>query len=85
METTIVSSESVLVIQLSRFSIPHSRLRKDQQLFNCSPEAELDVPIAVEDKISFSSKYSLLASIDHSGILDQGNYWTVIKDLNSGG
>ena len=85
MEIAIVSWRSNLVIQLNRFSIPHSRLRKDQQLFNCSPESELNVPITVEDETSSSSKYSLMASIDHSGTLDQGNYWTVIKDLNSGG
>ena len=85
METTIVSLGSILVIQLSRFSIPHSRLRKDEQLFNCFPESELDVPITVEDETSFSSKYFLMASIDHSGTLDEGNYWNVIKDLNSGG
>ena len=82
-ETSIIGSSSILVIQLSRFSTSHSRLLKDQQVFNCSPELELKVPITVEDE-SFSSKYSLVASINHSGTLDQGHYWAVVKDSNTG-
>ena len=70
------------MIQLSRFSISHSRLRKDQQLFNCSPDFELNIPIIVEDEVFFSSKYSLMMSVNHSGTLDQGHYWAVLKDLN---
>ena len=83
-ETSIIGSSSVLVIQLSRFSNSHSRLLKDQQVFHCSPELELKVPINVEDEVSFSSKYSLVASINHSGTLEQGHYWAVVKDLNTG-
>ena len=59
----MVSLGSVLVIQLSRFSIIQSRLRKDQQLFSCSPESELNVSITVEDEVSFSSKYSYEISL----------------------
>ena len=70
------------MIQLSRFSISHSRLRKGQQLFNCSPDFELNIPIIVEDEVFFSSKYSLMMSVNHSGTLDQGHYWAVLKDLN---
>ena len=83
-ETSIISSGSVLVIQLSRFSTSYSGLIKDQQVFNCSPELDLKVPITVEDEVSFSTKYSLMASINHSGTLDQGHYWAVVKDLSSG-
>ena len=83
-ETSIIGSSSLLLIQLSRFSTSHSRLLKDPQVFNCSPELELKVPITVEDEVSFSSKYSLVASINHSGMLDQGHYWAVVKDSNTG-
>ena len=31
------------------------------------------------------SKNSLMALVNHSGTMDQGHYWAVIKDLNSGG
>ena len=83
-ETSIIGSSSMLVIQPSQFSNSHSRLLKDPQVFNCSPELELKVPITVEDEVSFSSKYSLVASINHSGTLDQGHYWAVVKDSNAG-
>ena len=83
-DTSITSFSSILVIQLSRFSTSHSRLLKDQQVFNCFPELELKVPITVEDEVSFSSKYSLVASINHSDTLDQGHYWAVVKDSNTG-
>ena len=83
-ETSIISSGSILVIQLSRFSTSYSGLIKDQQVFNCSPELDLKVPITVEDEVSFSTKYSLMASINHSGTLDQGHYWAIVKDLSSG-
>ena len=69
-ETSIIGSSSTLVIQLSRFSNSHSRLLK--------------VPITVEDEVSFSSKYSLVASINHSGTLEQEHYWAVVKDSNTG-
>ena len=39
----------------------------------------------MENEVSFSNKYSLMASINHPGALDQGHYWVVIKDLNSRG
>ena len=83
-ETSINGSGSILVIQLSRFFTSHSRLIKDQQLFNCSLELELKVSVTVEDEVSFSNQYSLAASINHSGTLDQGHYWAVVKDSNTG-
>ena len=72
------------MIQLSQFSTSYSKLTKDQQVFNCSRDLELKVFITVEDEVSFSSKYSLVASINHAGAIDQGHYWAVRKDLNSG-
>ena len=83
-ETSFISSGSMLVIQLSQFCTLHSRLIKEQQVFNCSPELDLKVSITVEDEVSFSTKYSLIASINHSGTLDQGHYWAIVKDLYSG-
>ena len=78
-ETLITSSGSVLLIQLSRFSTSHSKLIKDQQVFNCSCYVELKVPINAEDEVSFSTTYCLMASICHSGRLDQGHYWAIVK------
>ena len=52
-------------------------------MFNCSHDLELKVAITVEDEVSSSIKYSLMASINHSGTLDQGHYWAIAKYLNS--
>ena len=83
-ETSVVSSGSILVIQLRRFSTSYSGLIKHQQVFNCSPELDLKIPITVEDEVSFSSKCCLMASINRSGTLDQGHYWAIVKDLSLG-
>ena len=48
-----------------------------------SPDLELKVPTSVKDEGSFSTKYSLMTLINHSGTLDQGHYWATVKDLNS--
>ena len=72
------------MIQPSRFSTSYSGLIKDQHVFNCSPELDLKVPVTVEDEGSLSTKYSLMASINHSGTLDQRHYWAIVKDLSSG-
>ena len=76
--------KAILVIQLSRCSTSHSRLINDLQVFNCSPDLNLKAPITVEDEVSLSSKYLLMASIHHSSTLDQAHYWATVKDLSSG-
>ena len=38
----------------------------------------------MEQEVFFSTKYSLMASINHSGTLKQSHYWAIVKDLNSG-
>ena len=83
-ETSIIGLSSILVILLSQLSTSHSKLIKNQQVFNCFTELELNVPITAEDGVSFSSKYSLMTSIHHLGKLDQGHYLGIVKDLNSG-
>ena len=43
----------------------------------------LVVPITTEDEVSFINKYSLIATINHSGNLNRDHYWAFIKDLHS--
>ena len=40
--------------------------------------------MTVKVEVSFSTKYSLMASINHSATLDQGYYWAIVQDINSG-
>ena len=41
------------------------------------------VPITVEDEVSFTNKYSLITTINHSDTLNRSHYWAFIKDLDS--
>ena len=82
-ETSITNSSSVLIVQLTRFSILDNRAIKDEQIFDCFPNSVLKVPITLDDEVSFTNKYSLVATINHSGSLDRGHYWAFIKDALS--
>ena len=73
----------MLIVQLTRFSILDNRAIKDEQIFDCFPNSVLKVPITIDDEVSFSNKYSLVATINHSGSLDRGHYWAFIKDTLS--
>ena len=37
------------------------------------------VPITVEDEVSCTNKYSLIATINHSGTLNRGHYWVLSR------
>ena len=82
-ETSITNSSSVLIVQLTRFSILDNRAIKDKQIFDCFPNSVLKVPITLDDEVSFIDKYSLVATINHSGSLDRGYYWAFTKDALS--
>ena len=85
-ETCIINSAPILIIQLCRFSNQGGQLIKDANFFSCTQSESnkrLLVPITVEDEVSFTNKYSLIATINHSGTLNRGHYWAFIKDLHS--
>ena len=85
-ETCIINSAPILIIQRCGFSSQGGQLIKDANFFSCTQSEfgrRLVVPITVEDEISFTNKYSLIATINHSGTLNRGHYWAFIKDLHS--
>ena len=85
-ETCIINFAPTLIIQLCRFSNHGGQLFKDANFFSCThseSNKHLAVPISVEDEVSFTNKYSLNATINHSGTLNKGHYWAFIKDLHS--
>ena len=85
-ETCIVNSAPILIIQLCRFSNQGGQLVKNENFLSCTrgeSNKDLTVPITVEDEVSFTNKYSLIATINHSGTLNRGHYWAFIKDLHS--
>ena len=84
-ETCIINSAPILIIQLCRFSNQGGELVKNVNFFSCTwgePNKDLTVPITVEDEVSFTDKYSLIATINHLGTLNRGHYWAFIKDLH---
>ena len=60
-------------------------LVKDETLISCT-QSQLGqyhtVPITIEDEVSLINKYSLIATINHSGTLSRGHSWACIKDLH---
>ena len=56
---------------------------KDEQFFDCFPNSVLNVPFTLDSEVSFINKYSLAATINHSGSLDRGYYWALIQDALS--
>ena len=85
-ETCIINSAPILIIQLCRFSNQGGQLIKDANFFSCTQSESnkhLVVPITVEDEVSCTNKYSLIATINHSGTLNRGHYWAFIKGLHS--
>ena len=82
-ETSITNSSVVLIVQLIRFCILDNRAIKDKQIFDCFPNKVLKVSISLNNEVSFTNKYSIVATINHSGSLDRGHYWASIKDALS--
>ena len=85
-ETCIINSAPILIIQLCRFSDQGGQLVKNENFLSCTQSKsnkDLTVPITIEDEVSFTNKYSLIATINHSGTLNRGHYWAFIKDLHS--
>ena len=84
-ETCIINSTPILIIQLCRFSNQGGQLVKNENFFSCTQSEsnkDVTVPITIEDEVSFTNKYSLIATISHSGTLNRGHYWAFIKDLH---
>ena len=70
-----------------RFSNQGGQLIKDANFFSCTQSESnkhLVVPITVEDEVSFTNKYSLIVTINHSDNLSTlGHYWAFIMGLHS--
>ena len=85
-ETFVINSAQFLIIMLCRFSNQGPTLLKNEDKFNCASSGttkHLTVPVAGDGEIFVNNTYSLIATINHSGSLNHGHYWAVIKDNNS--
>ena len=84
-ETHITSCGTVLIIQLNRYANFNGDIFKDNRLVECLPNSNhiLKLPIQIDDTVSFSHEFSLVATINHSGNLNAGHYWAFIKESTS--
>ena len=79
----IINSAPILIIQICRFSNQGGQLIKDASFFSCIQSESNKhpiVPTSVEDEVFFTNTYPLIVTINHSGSLNRGHYWTFIKD-----
>ena len=74
-DTSFIQSEPILVVHLKRVCI-----EQDNQFFKCFPEDPFQSRITDSNEVSFWSNYSLVATINQSGSLNNGHYWAIIKD-----
>ena len=75
-ETFIKNSALILIIQLCRFSNQGRQLIKDENFLSCTQSEwnkDLAVPKTVEDEVSFTNKYCVIASSNHSSTLYMGS------------
>ena len=80
-KTCIINSAPILIIQFCRFSYQGGQLIKNENFLSCTQSEsnkDLTVPITIEDEVYFTNKYSLIATVNHSGTLNRGHYWALI-------
>ena len=84
MDSIITKCGSVLILHLKRYDSFLGNVFKDTKFVECLPHPNhvLEIPIEQNDSVSFSNKYSLIATINHSGSLNAGHYWAFIKKNN---
>ena len=77
-EFSIVTAGSVLIVQLERFEYVDGKPLRKGNAVECllsSNNWDLDVTVFDSDpEISFSNRYSLVSTINHSGTLSKGHY-----------
>ena len=78
----LVNCGSIILLQLNRYAKLGSTYIKDNRLVKC-PSDCLTVPISTDNDITISRSFKLRATINHSGTINAGHYWTFIKVTGS--
>ena len=79
--TSIIQSAPVLVTNLEHSCVERDKVIKDNQFFKSLPEDLLPIRITDNNKVSFLNNYSLVATINHSGNLNNRHYWAIINNV----
>ena len=70
-----------IIIHLKRYQAETGVVRKDTRVVSCLSAGSpiLDLPVVVDEHVSFRRSFRLVGSINHSGSLDKGgHYWAYI-------
>ena len=81
-DTEIKQTGDVFIAHLKRYSNNDGTVTKDTSVVSCikNNRGELSIPFSLNDSVSLSNKYTLVATINHSGTLAKGgHYWAYIR------
>ena len=74
----IQNSSSFLIVHMKRFVNSDGFIVKDNHHVKCFPEV-ISIPLFTDGEVSVHKKYRLTATINHSGNLVNGHYWTYVN------
>ena len=81
----MLSCGSVVIFNLERFSHRNGQIIRNPSPVQCLEDISMPFSPSLDDSlvVSFRNKYSLVASVNHSGTLSNGHYTAFIKDPSS--
>ena len=78
-QCTVVSAGSVLILHIDRCVNRENKIVQDNRVVACSNESLLQLPICVDEAVSFCADFQVVATINHSGSARSGgHYWAFI-------
>ena len=78
----ILRCSTYLIVQLKRFLTVRNSTMKDVSVVNCCPTS-LYIPTVIDNEVSYCKPFTIRASINHSGTLQNGHYTTIAKNVSS--
>ena len=78
---SIINSGNFLVVQVKRFVNHGGALIKDNRMVRCFPNA-ITIPLYADGEVSMHRRYRLVATVNHSGTLENGHYWAYVQDTS---
>jgi len=82
-ESQIISTGSFVIIHIDRFSYIEGKPIRNPKVVKCMENLVIPIsPSSLDDSmvVSFNDSYSLVATINHSGSLENGHYTAHVKD-----
>ena len=81
-EIKFIKVGTIVIFQLQRYIMFRGNPIKDNRKVKCSSDP-LKIPVSCENTVSFSASFSLQATINHSGTLQVGHYWSFKRDKHA--